>query len=57
MSEEEAKFYTHLDICQRCREEIFNLCPLGEALLVKAEKAAGESMCKGLLQWNKVLAK
>jgi hypothetical protein len=26
-------FHKHLDICIRCRENIFSLCPVGEHLL------------------------
>lgn len=29
------KFHNHLDVCERCRNQPFNLCPLGQAALVK----------------------
>ena len=29
-------FHSHLDVCKRCRERPFNLCPDGERIL-KAE--------------------
>lgn len=29
-------FHDHLDACERCRENPFNLCPTGDALLVAA---------------------
>ncbi len=29
-------FHDHLDICERCRDQPFNLCPIGYLALVKA---------------------
>lgn len=29
-------FHAHLDCCRRCREEPFNLCPIGQRTLVTA---------------------
>lgn len=31
-----AAFHAHLDVCKRCREQPFNLCPIGNAELQKA---------------------
>lgn len=31
-----AKFHAHLDICARCEQQPFNLCPEGEKLLVES---------------------
>lgn len=30
------KFHAHLDVCRRCREQPFNLCPTGACLLKEA---------------------
>ena len=36
-------FHRHLDICKRCREEPFNLCPTGRTLLeAQVEQNADE---------------
>ncbi len=32
----EVLFHRHLDRCERCREQVFNLCPEGARLLAKA---------------------
>jgi|HubBroStandDraft_2_1064218.scaffolds.fasta_scaffold75388_6 hypothetical protein len=53
-SNHEERFHAHLDVCQRCREEIFNLCPVGERLLSDAAND-GELMFRRILQWNTVL--
>ncbi len=29
------KFHEHLDICEQCRDNPFNLCPSGEIILVQ----------------------
>ena len=52
---EENEFHAHLDECRRCREEIFNLCPIGEQLLMKVASAINEPMFRNLLQWNKAV--
>lgn len=49
----EDKFHAHLDECRQCREEIFNLCPIGADLLLHA--ATDDPMLRGLQQWNTVL--
>ena len=28
-------FHEHLDVCERCREEPFNLCPIGAAAIAR----------------------
>ena len=28
-----SKFHAHLDVCERCRERPFDLCPIGAAYL------------------------
>lgn len=33
MTEPAAPFHAHLDICERCRERPFDLCPRGDLLL------------------------
>lgn len=30
------RFHKHLDECRQCREEPFNLCPLGDAFIMQA---------------------
>jgi hypothetical protein len=47
------RFHAHLDECRQCSEQIFNLCPVGAELIEKA--ATGDSMLRGLKQWNTVL--
>jgi hypothetical protein len=32
------KFHDHLDVCKRCEQQPFNLCPVGD-LLIRAEVA------------------
>lgn len=32
-------FHAHLDVCSRCREQVFNLCPMGRPLLAAAGEA------------------
>lgn len=32
-------FHAHLDICERCRTEVFNLCDEGARLLYKTSEA------------------
>lgn len=49
------EFHAHLDVCQRCREEIFNLCPIGAVLIAKAAIGVCDNHYRGLAQWNKVL--
>jgi hypothetical protein len=49
------QFHAHLDGCRQCREEIFNLCPVGVKLLEEAALDLEDSMLTGLSQWNKVL--
>ena len=48
------KFHAHLDICSQCRNQPFNLCPIGARLLIDAattangeleEKEEGEELC------------
>lgn len=31
-------FHAHLDECEQCREEPFNLCPMGAELIVEITK-------------------
>jgi hypothetical protein len=57
VTDAEEKFHNHLDVCQRCREEVFNLCPVGLRLIHEAGAASGEAMLVGLGQWNKVINK
>jgi len=33
------RFHAHLDVCKRCREQPFNLCDVGEKLLIAASLA------------------
>lgn len=40
-------FHAHLDVCQRCREHPFNLCPVGAPLLMQAGSAAAERLGGG----------
>ncbi len=35
-------FHEHLDVCQRCREQPFNLCLIGQLKLAEAAAALGE---------------
>lgn len=39
LSAEVDAFHDHLDVCERCRKDVFNLCPVGAPLL----KAVGEA--------------
>jgi hypothetical protein len=36
MSTDDNVFHQHLDQCQQCREQPFNLCPIGARLLTEA---------------------
>ena len=29
------EFHAHLDVCKRCREQPFSLCPIGAVVLTK----------------------
>ncbi len=43
MADPAAKFHAHLDVCKQCRENPFDLCKTGDALLVTCgEKALTE---------------
>jgi hypothetical protein len=48
-------FHSHLDECQRCREDVFNLCPVGIKLLTDAVKTIDDPMMRGLVQWNHIV--
>jgi hypothetical protein len=37
-------YHRHLDACKRCREQCFNQCPEGAALLLVAGNAAADSL-------------
>jgi hypothetical protein len=49
-------FHAHLDECQRCREDVFDLCPVGIKLLTDAVKTIDDPMMRGLMQWNHVIS-
>lgn len=44
-------FHAHLDKCQQCREQVFNLCQTGYNLLLQVPRGIEN----GLRQWNTVL--
>lgn len=43
------RFHAHLDKCEQCRNQIFNLCPIGEQLLRQAS-VTGTS--NAIAAWN-----
>lgn len=44
MMDPEEKFYAHLDLCEQCREHPFELCAVGDRLIVAAGNAAAASL-------------
>lgn len=52
----ENSFHNHLEDCERCRKEIFNLCPKGIRLLsLAASEPFSDPKLTGLAHWNRVL--
>ena len=39
-------FHAHLDVCKRCADEPFNLCPVGANLLQRAAEATATPTAK-----------
>jgi hypothetical protein len=40
------RFHAHLDICKRCRERPFDLCPSGAALLAHEARSAADEFVR-----------
>ena len=47
-------FHAHLDVCRRCANEPFNLCPTGFAALKKAARAIEEIIGEGVKLRKKI---
>lgn len=53
----EDKFHNHLDRCDQCANNPFNLCLIGHLLLKNAVAETADKGLRGLLQWNRVAGK